>query len=132
MFSELKEAEDKAHAGLALSLAAYAIGLPQDEVRLSVRGSNDAAFARQLAMYLAHVGAGMSLARVALAFRRDRSTVAHACHKMEDRREEAEFDAWMDRLEDAMRAAPAPRVSLSKSPDKSRDKSAGRSRRSAA
>jgi chromosomal replication initiation ATPase DnaA len=50
-------------------------------------------------MYLAHVGFGMSLARVAAAFGRDRSTVAHACHLVENRRDEAAFDAWMAQLE---------------------------------
>ena len=57
------------------------------------------AFARQVAMYLASVGVGMSLGRVARAFGRDRSTVRHACMLMEERRENAGFDQWMDALE---------------------------------
>lgn len=55
-------------------------------------------------MYLAHVALGMSLARVAQAFERDRSTVAHACHIIEDRREEAEFNAWVECLEDGLKS----------------------------
>ena len=47
-------------------------------------------------------------ARVAHAFGRDRSTVAHACHAIEDRRDEAQFDLWMNSLEQMLRAAPAP------------------------
>jgi hypothetical protein len=108
MSVEMREEADRAHAGLALSLAAFATRVPQDLIRLPARGSHEVAFARQVAMYLTHVAAGMSLARVALAFRRDRSTVAHACHKVEDLREEPGFDAWIDQLEDAMRAAPGP------------------------
>jgi chromosomal replication initiation ATPase DnaA len=108
MSIEFQEQVDRAHAGLAQSLAAFATGVPLEEVRTLARGRHEAAFARQVAMYLAHVGAGMSLARVALAFRRDRSTVAHACQKVEDRREDAAFDRWIDRMEQAMRAAPEP------------------------
>jgi chromosomal replication initiation ATPase DnaA len=51
----------------------------------------------------------MSLARVAIAFDRDRSTVAHACHIIEDRRDDPEFDAWIESLEDALRETPPPR-----------------------
>jgi len=36
--------------------------------------------------------------------------VAHACHAIEDRRDEPQFDLWMASLEAMMRAAPAPRV----------------------
>ncbi|MEQ1493484.1 MAG: hypothetical protein ABL932_23355 [Terricaulis sp.] len=46
--------------------------------------------------------------RVASAFGRDRSTVAQACHTIEDRRDEAQFDLWMNALEQMLRAAPAP------------------------
>jgi hypothetical protein len=57
-------------------------------------------------MYLCHVGFDFSLSRVAIAFGRDRSTVAHACHSIEDRREEPQFDLWIDGLEIMVRAAP--------------------------
>ena len=53
-------------------------------------------------MYLAHVGFGMSLARVASAFGRDRSTVAHACRQVEDKRDDPAFDAWMETLEQGL------------------------------
>jgi hypothetical protein len=48
------------------------------------------------------------LARVALAFERDRSTVAHACRLIEDKRDEPDFDAHIGALEEALRLAPAP------------------------
>ena len=102
------ERADRARAGLAQSLLAYATGVALEEVRGRTRGAAEASFARQVAMYLAHVAGGMSLARVANAFRRDRSTVAHACHVVEDRRDELAFDVWIEALEEAMRAAPEP------------------------
>ena len=109
MFTTISEG-DGARAGLAAGLASYALGVPLTEVCAATRRDKRAARARQVAMYLAHVGFGMSLARVAAAFQRDRSTVSHACHLVEDLRESADFDAWIDSLEDAVRAAPPPSV----------------------
>jgi Bacterial dnaA protein helix-turn-helix len=63
------------------------------------RGSRDAALARQVAMYLAHVGCGLSLTEVGRLFARDRTTVAHACERVEDRRESAPFDRALELLE---------------------------------
>ncbi len=100
--SDLQDAED---ARFAASLTAYALGLTHDAILASGRGTPAEAYARQIAMYLSHVGYGMSLARVARAFKRDRSTVAHACHVVEDRRDDEDFDRWVERLEDGLRTA---------------------------
>jgi hypothetical protein len=67
------------------------------------RGSPPEAFARQVAMYLVHVGLGLSLSEVARLFARDRRTVAHACALVEDRRDAAPFDRALDLLEGALR-----------------------------
>jgi chromosomal replication initiation ATPase DnaA len=93
---------------LAAGVASYALGPPVDEILDASRGSADAAFARQVAMYLCHIAFEFSLARVAVAFERDRSTVAHACHAVEDRRDEPQFDLWIGALETMLREAPAP------------------------
>jgi hypothetical protein len=95
-------------AELAMSVAAYALGERAERVATETRGSPGEAFARQVAMYLAHVAQGMSLGRVGAAFERDRSTVAHACHRIEDRREDGSFDAWIAALEAMLQAAPEP------------------------
>jgi chromosomal replication initiation ATPase DnaA len=87
-------------------VAGFALRVAPDQILDPGRGSADAAFARQVAMYLCHVAFELSLARVAVAFGRDRSTVAHACHAIEDRREEPHFDRWIDSLEAMLRAAP--------------------------
>jgi chromosomal replication initiation ATPase DnaA len=90
-------------------VASYGLGVPLDEILGGTRGTASAAFARQVAMYLCHVAFELSLARVAMAFGRDRSTVAHACHLIEDRRDLPEFDDWVEALEAMLRGAPAPR-----------------------
>jgi chromosomal replication initiation ATPase DnaA len=69
----------------------------------ATRGRPPEAFARQVAMYLAHIGFGLSISEVARLFARDRSTVAHACARIEDRRDAAPFDRSLDLLEGALR-----------------------------
>ncbi len=73
------------------------------ELWTATRGSPSTAFARQVAMYLAHVGCGLTLTEVGRLFARDRTTVAHACGLVEDRREEPPFDRALELLEGAMR-----------------------------
>ena len=63
------------------------------------RGKAPIALARQTAMYLAHVSCGMSLTDVGHVFARDRTTVAHACAVIEDRRDDAVFDRALELLE---------------------------------
>ncbi|HYD89170.1 MAG TPA: helix-turn-helix domain-containing protein [Vitreimonas sp.] len=99
---------DMAGAELAAHVASYGCGVPAEEILRPKRGSARASFARQVAMYLCYVGFEISLTRVANAFDRDRSTVAHACHIIEDRREEPRFDRWISGLEAMMRRAPQP------------------------
>jgi hypothetical protein len=67
------------------------------------RGKPAAAFARQVAMYLAHVECGLTLTEVGRLFARDRTTVAHACSRIEDRRDEAPFDRSLALLEGILR-----------------------------
>jgi chromosomal replication initiation ATPase DnaA len=85
-----------------------------DRSRLSqpTRGAATVAQARQVAMYLAHIGYGMTLTEVGQLFERDRTTVAHACHVIEDRRECPRFDRALDILESVARqlAQAAPEV----------------------
>lgn len=95
---------DRHCAELTASLAAYGLGLKPSELLAQGRGAIEIARGRQVAMYLSHVSFGMSLARVAAAFGRDRSTVAHACHLVENRRDEDAFDAWLAQLESGIEA----------------------------
>ena len=108
MGDEGARAADAAAARLAVSVAAYALNVSLQEVADRARGRAEAALARQVAMYLCHVAFEFSLARVAIAFGRDRSTVAHACHSIENRRDEHQFDRWIGALEAMLRGAPRP------------------------
>lgn len=110
MASARERAADRASAQLAAAMVSYALGVDQADIAAETRGNAQAAFARQVAMYLTHVGFELSLNRVAAAFERDRSTVGYACHRVEDRRDDPDFDAWIGAMEAALREAPSPRI----------------------
>jgi chromosomal replication initiation ATPase DnaA len=71
-------------------------------IRARRRGEARTAFARQVAIYLTHIGFGLTLTEVAALFGRDRTTVAHACRVVERRRDEPEMDATVGMLERAL------------------------------
>ena len=72
-------------------------------LRRPTRGRSRVAFARQVAMYLAHVTFGLTLTTVGRAFGRDRTTVSHACALVEDARDNPQFDRTLEILESIAR-----------------------------
>ena len=96
---------DEQRARLAVGMVEYALRLAPNSVLERRRGTADTAYARQLAMYAVYVGFGISLARVAGAFGPDRSTVAYACHQIEDRRDDPALDSWLDNFDAALKQA---------------------------
>jgi chromosomal replication initiation ATPase DnaA len=83
-------------------LVSTALGISLAELRAHSRGRAATAFARQTAMYLAHVHFGISLSEVGRTFGRDRTTVAHACARVEDRRDDPTFECILGCLESAL------------------------------
>ena len=105
MKRKVRLAADRTRVEMAVAMAAGALETTVDEVS-GDRRTMRAVFARQVAMYIAAVGFGMSYARVAAALGRDRSTVAHACRIIEERRDDASFDRWIEALEQSAATAP--------------------------
>ena len=93
---------DLNNAYLAVSLVGYVLEIKPERILQPARGPRDLVRAWQVAMYLTHVGLSMSLSRVAAAFERDRSTVAHACHRIEEMRDDADFDLWLETIEQGL------------------------------
>lgn len=95
---------DSAAASLLLvqSATAAAFGVALDELRAPSRRTANVAFARQSAMYLAHVALGLNFSAVGLLFHRDRTTAAHACRLVEDRRDDPALDRRLQQLEDTL------------------------------
>jgi chromosomal replication initiation ATPase DnaA len=79
-------------------------GVGRDDLRRMSRGRAKVALARQVAMYLAHVACGITLTDTGKLFGRDRTTVAHACGVVEDKRDDPHFDRALDLLEWAVPA----------------------------
>jgi hypothetical protein len=88
----------------------FVFAIERGDLHVASRGRANVALARQTAMYLAHVGFRMTLTDVGMLFQRDRTTVAHACCVIEDRRDDPNFDRVMDLLERALRALRTPRA----------------------
>ena len=63
------------------------------------RGAPRAAFARQVAMYLVRIGFEVSFETISRVFGRDRTTVSHACHVVEDGRDDIWLDCRLEALE---------------------------------
>ena len=91
--------------GLVQTVVAQSYNVTLDDMRASTRGGARAAFARQVAMYLMHVVCRMTLTEAAGHFGRDRSTAYHACHHVEDLRNDVRFDRQLVDLENIVREA---------------------------
>lgn len=85
---------------IAIAVAA-SFAVPLTELRATTRRPRTVAFARQSAMYLAHVAFGLTLTDVGRAFGRDRTTAAYACERVENRRDDPALDAALEALEHA-------------------------------
>jgi chromosomal replication initiation ATPase DnaA len=92
----------RSHIALCGAAAAASLAIPQTKLAAS-RGTQRVARARQIAIYLAHVGFGLNYTHLGEAFGRDRTTIRHACFRIEDARDELNFDRALGFLEDALR-----------------------------
>jgi chromosomal replication initiation ATPase DnaA len=87
-------------------VVAAAFHADEADLRGASRGEANVALARQVVVYLLHTRFGMSYSTAGACFARDRTTAAHACRKIEERREDVRFDTLIDCLERALAAAP--------------------------
>jgi chromosomal replication initiation ATPase DnaA len=88
------------HRQVALCVK-HDFGVSLKELTQGPRGSQQAALARQAAMYLCHTKFALGFETIGRLFHRDRTTVAHACRMIEERREHMSFDCRMSALERA-------------------------------
>ena len=90
--------------GALLSLLSVFFQVTLKELRSAERGNNHVARIRQFGMYIAHTMFGLSMSEVAYAFCRERTTVKHACHLIEDMRENEKFDSNVSDFEYLVRS----------------------------
>lgn len=98
--------QDCAVTQLVAAVVALEFDVVSPHLFSPTKGPSNISFARQVTMYLVHVVYQVNLSRVARVFSRDRSTVSHACHVIEDCREDPVFDEKLTRLEMFLGAAP--------------------------
>jgi hypothetical protein len=70
----------------------------------SSRGEPRVSHARHIAAYLTHVGFSQPLTAVAVSFGRHRTTIGHACARLEDARDHHGLDHCLELIEAALRA----------------------------
>ena len=75
-----------------IDVAAALFNVSGRDIRAPGRTALRIARVRQIAMYVAHVTLQLSMTDIGRAFGRDRTTVQHACHIVEDLRDDDEFD----------------------------------------
>ena len=82
-----------------IDLLAIFFNVSGRQLRSAGRTALPIARVRQIGMYIAHVTLGMKMTAVGAGFGRDKSTVVHACHTIEDMRDDEEFDGIVARVE---------------------------------
>jgi len=96
--------QESALAYLVCAVVSIEFGVRATQLITLTKGPANICFARQVAMYLMHVVFQIRIASVARAFRRDPSTASHACHSIEEARDDAIFDEKLTALEDFLSA----------------------------
>ncbi|WP_457582649.1 helix-turn-helix domain-containing protein [Ensifer canadensis] len=84
---------------LVQNLTAEAVRLAADRIPVLRDRRRARCHVRQIAMYVCHVVLQISQGDIANAFERDRTTVRHACSVVEDQRDVAEFDTFVETIE---------------------------------
>ncbi len=84
---------------------ALTLEVPLKQMRARTRMTQDVALARQIAMYLASTMFDLQAVDIAPYFKRDRTTVGHACRTVEDKRESLSFDTTLCQLETILELA---------------------------
>lgn len=80
-------------------VVAPAFSVPVKALYMRSRGPKRVALARQAAMYLAHVRTGLTLTQAGAMYGRDRTTAAHACRVIEERRDNVTLDFILTAVE---------------------------------
>lgn len=88
-----------------IDIASALFNVSGKELRRPGRTSLGVSRVRQIAMYVAHVVLRISMSDVGRGFGRDRTTVLHACHLVEDLRDDADFDRMVAMTERVALAA---------------------------
>jgi hypothetical protein len=93
-----------------IDVAAALFNVSGKELRKPGRSTLGVSRVRQIAMYVAHVTLQLNMTDIGRGFGRDRTTVVHACHLVEDLRDDEDFDRMVAVTERVASAAFGPRM----------------------
>jgi chromosomal replication initiation ATPase DnaA len=99
----LRRLRADAEALRLVRLVAFWRDVPIETLVHTTRCAADIALSRQIAMYLVHTALSRNYDTVAVLFRRDRTTVAHACAQIEDLRDDRLWDRRLAAIEERFR-----------------------------
>lgn len=88
-----------------LDIVAALFNVSGRELRRPERAPAHVVRVRQVGMYIAHVVLGLTMSDIGRGFGRDRTTVMHACHLIEDMRDDRDFDGIITMTERVTAAA---------------------------
>lgn len=94
--SELNASQKRAICDTLIKRAAVHFKVSSRQIRRASQGKMEVALARQIAMYVANTGCGLSFTDVAKGFGRDRTTISYACALVEDLRDDKAFDQKLE------------------------------------
>ena len=97
---------DQLACGLIISLVALSSGIEPARLTCQRPAQQSDRLARWTAMYLTSVTYAWPKWRIAAAFGSDRATVIAACSRIEDMRDDPEFDEALEQLEACLGQAP--------------------------
>lgn len=84
---------------LVVELVSSFFEVSVENLRGRTRGAAPICQARQICMYLLHTSLSISYPEIGELFRRDRTTISHACMIVEDLRDDCDIDQNLTRLE---------------------------------
>jgi hypothetical protein len=93
------EISPRSVSGVVATIATEMMFLTSDEPQRGHNRRFAMSHVQQIAMYVCHVVLQMTMTEIGRGFGRDRSTVGHACARVEDRRDEAGFDRLVTAIE---------------------------------
>ncbi|MFK5980900.1 MAG: helix-turn-helix domain-containing protein [Rhizobiaceae bacterium] len=84
---------------LVIELVSSFFSVSVESLQGRTRGIAPICQARQICMYLLHTSLSISYPEIGQLFRRDRTTISHACMVVEDLRDDSDIDRNLTRLE---------------------------------
>lgn len=95
-----------------IDIAAALFNVSGKDIRQPGRSTLGVSRVRQVAMYVCHVILRLNMSDIGKAFGRDRTTVVHACHLIEDLRDDRDFERIITTTERVALAAFGRRIGL--------------------